>query len=74
MSHKEFFNNGYGVSIICNDFSYGLELAVLKGNKEKHSLCYDTPITDDVIGHLDIESLNETINKVKKLPPTKGDK
>lgn len=47
------FDNGYGVSVITGPLAYGgdrglYELAVLKGGE----LCYDTPVTDDVIGYL----------------------
>lgn len=50
--HK--FNNGYGVSIIRNEMSYGgkdglFELAVLDSDGE---ITYDTEITDDVVGYL----------------------
>jgi len=68
MNERQFFDNGYGVSIINNQFSYGLELAVLKGTKDDYDICYDTPITDDVIGHLDNKTLQETIELVKALP------
>ena len=48
------FDNGYGASVVKHDFSYGgkkglYEIAVL--DEEGH-LCYDTPITSDVIGYL----------------------
>ena len=68
MAQRSFFDNGYGVSIICNDFSYGLELAVLKGNEEYWEICYDTPITNDVIGHIDSEDLNDIVESVTALP------
>ena len=68
MSHKEFFPNGYGVSIISHQFSYGLELAVLKGDEKEHEICYDTPITEDVCGHLNSNTLVEIIKDVKALP------
>jgi len=68
MSHCEFYPNGYGVSVICNEHSYGLELAVLKGNKDYAVLCYDTPITDDVLGGLTIKDLYEICKRVKALP------
>lgn len=56
------FDNGYGASVIKHDHSYGgkegkYELAVLD---KDGALCYDTPITEDVIGHLtmgDVENL-----------------
>ena len=68
MSHCEFYPNGYGVSVICNEHSYGLELAVLKGNKDYAVLCYDTPITDDVLGGLTIKDLHAICQRVKALP------
>ena len=67
------FNNGYGASIVCHDMSYGgplvegennlYELAVLHNDE----LCYDTPITDDVLGWQTIEEINETLKKIKEL-------
>ena len=67
------FDNGYGASIVCHDMSYGgpfvegesnvYELAVLHNGH----LCYDTPITDDVLGWLTIEEINETLKKIKEL-------
>ena len=79
MADVTLFKNGYGVSIICNEYSYGLELAVLawdgtwddNNNEPKkinsYSITYDTPITDDVVGHLNADTLKETINQVKAL-------
>ena len=69
MSHTEFYPNGYGVRVICNEWSYGLELAVLKGTEEDAEICYDTPITNDVCGHLTLDQLNEIKEQVKALPP-----
>ena len=69
MSYCEIYPNGYGVSIICHEFSYGLELAVLKGTEEDAEICYDTPITSDVCGHLTLDQLNEIKEQVKALPP-----
>jgi hypothetical protein len=34
-----------------------------------HSLCYDTPITDDVVGWLDVAGVLEFCEKVATLPP-----
>lgn len=63
------FGNGYGASIICHDFSYGgkngkYELAVLKDGE----FCYDTPITNDVIGWLEPNEVTDLIQKIKALP------
>ena len=67
------FDNGYGASIVCHDFSYGgpfiegknnlYELAVIHNG----DLCYDTPITSDVLGYLTMEEVNKTLEKIKKL-------
>ena len=63
MAERIFFDNGYGVSIICNDFSYGLELAVLKGNADNCDI-----ITNDVIAHIEPSELNDIVEAVKALP------
>ncbi len=69
---KHFFDNGYGVSVIQSPNSYGgsrglYELAVLEGNEEDWELCYDTPITDDVIGHLTESDVEKLLNEVAAL-------
>ena len=64
------FNNGYGISIVKHQNSYGheddlWEIAVLKGKE----LCYDTPITDDVIGWLSSAEVMNYAMKGEMLPP-----
>ena len=70
--YYQFFDNGYGVSVVNleNGFKTGnnLELAVLKGNKYTWEICYDTPITGDVVKNLTEKELIKTINDVKSLP------
>ena len=66
----EMFDNGYGVSVIKNDFSYGgdsgyYELAVL--NKDG-GLSYSTPVTEDVEGWLTPEMVTNLMSQVQELP------
>ena len=67
-------DNGYGASIVKHDYSYGgsnglYELAVIKyESDEEWHLCYDTPITSDVLGHLTEEEVNPTLEEIAKLP------
>ena len=61
------FENGYGVSVIEHGYGgdVGLkELAVLHSGE----ICYDTPITDDVLGYLTDTEVMEIIEQVKQLP------
>lgn len=63
------FDNGYGASVIRNRISYGRdegrwELAVLHGD----SITYDTPLTNDVIGHLSEADVAETLRAIEALP------
>ena len=67
-THK--FDNGYGASVIMNDMSYGgknglYELAVTHDG----SICYDTEITDDVIGHLTLNEVEDILGNISKLSP-----
>ena len=68
----KFFSNGYGVSIVRFPGSYGYsqglyEVAVIEGTDKEYELCYDTPITDDVLGHLDEQDVENIINEVAAL-------
>ena len=72
-------DNGYGASIVQHSFSYGSEqglweLAVVKykgDGQYDYSLCYDTPITDDVLGRLSEDRVNATLEEIAALKPTK---
>ena len=69
---KHFFPNGYGVSVVRFPGSYdceqGLyEVAVIKGNTDYFELCYDTPITDDVMGHRDEQDVEIIMKEVADL-------
>ena len=61
------FPNGYGASIVNHQYSHGLELAVIKWNKYSFDLCYDTPITSDVIGNLDPEEVEGILKQIFEL-------
>tara|TARA_B110000977_G_scaffold45219_1_gene61503 strand:+ start:10253 stop:10531 length:279 start_codon:yes stop_codon:yes gene_type:complete len=63
------FDNGYGASVVKHDFSYGgkkglYEVAVLDNEGD---LCYTTPITDNVIGHLTMDEANVYLAEISKL-------
>ena len=76
-----YFENGYGASVIKRYGSYGygkdlFELAVLKYHSEDEegygiggdwSLCYDTPITNDVVGYLTNDEVLELLERIKDL-------
>lgn len=68
------FENGYGASVITNPYSYGgdvglFEVAVLHGADPKTAeLCYATPVTNDVIGWLSAEAVEEHLTSIAALP------
>lgn len=62
------FNNGYGVSVVNGAGAYSddmkpYEVAVFKDG----DICYDTPITNDVIGYCDNDDVTEIMIKVQQL-------
>lgn len=64
------FPNGWQANIIRGPWSNGneqglFEAAVMHGDR----LVYDTPITDDVVGWLDVAGVLEFCQKVAALPP-----
>jgi hypothetical protein len=69
---KHFFDNGYGISVVRFNGSYGYEQglyesAVLKGTEEDWDLCYDTWITSDVLGHQTEEEVVTLLQQIKDL-------
>lgn len=63
------FENGYGVSVLLGSMFYSngidtYEVGILKNG----SLCYDTPITNDVIGYITADEVNEIMRKIQELP------
>lgn len=73
--HK--FDNGYGASVVFHSGSYGSdqglkELAVIKFyDGDKWHLCYDTEITDDVLGYLTNEDVADLLVQIEALEATK---
>jgi hypothetical protein len=63
-----YFSNGYGASVITGAMFYTsaekpYELAVLY----EGGLTYNTDLTDDVLGHLNEEEVNEYLKKIEEL-------
>ena len=68
--HVEFYNNGYGVSIVPDINNATLyQVAVLVGTEEEYDVCLDTLITDDVIEGLSILEAHEIAKQVSELEP-----
>lgn len=68
--HIEFYNNGYGISIVPDVNNSTLyQLAVLIGTEEEYDICFDTPITDDVIEGLTILQAHEIAKQISELEP-----
>lgn len=69
------FPNMYGASIIRTPFSYGgtdglCEIAVAKWSSKKKddwSICYDTPITNDVLRRLKIDEVEKILRQIMAL-------
>lgn len=66
------FANGRGASVINHSGSYGTELAVLRFMGESvadFELDYSTPVTGDVIGHIESPNeLFELLRRIRDLP------
>jgi len=71
------FGNGYGASVVQGPYTYGgpmglYELAVLVFDGDDHELTYDTPVTDDVEGHLPLGEVADLLVRIAALPAKDG--
>jgi hypothetical protein len=63
------FDNGYEASVVRHPHSYGgdeglWEAAVLLNG----SVCYSTPITDDILGWLNEADVDDVLARIEELP------
>ena len=66
---RMYFDNWYWVSVVKTPYTYGwnkwlYELAIIT----KDWICYDTPITDDVIWYLSKDEVSDYMKQVQELP------
>ena len=68
------YDNNSGVSVVRGPYTFGgdkglYELAIIyMAPEDKESrICYDTPITNDVMGHLAPEDVTEIMKQVSEL-------
>jgi hypothetical protein len=67
------FPNGYGASVVKHEGSYGggkglWELAVINNiSEDGFDICYDTPITNDVIGWLNDPEVDRLLYLIRDL-------
>jgi hypothetical protein len=64
---KESFNSY--ASLTNNEDEW--EVAVLKGTEDEWNLCYSTPLTDDVIGHVNADMVTNIMGSIQNLETVK---
>lgn len=69
-----YFDNGYCADVAINRMTYGheqglYEIAVMTHKDYKDlQIVYDTPITDDVLGFLNLDEVVDYVIKIRELP------
>jgi len=67
---NDYVRDGYSASIISSDYSYGGDRGLFEvGILYDGILVYDTPVTKDVIGHLDFAGVAAILKDIEELPP-----
>ena len=72
-THKIYrFDNGFGASVVRFPYSYGYEdglweLAVVIIDGDDWHLTYDTPVANDVLGHLTEEEVQQILGQIAAL-------
>ena len=72
------FENNYGASVVRHMGSYGnkdglYELAVIEYDESGDwDICYDTPITNDVLGYLTEDNVTTHLKQIEQLVDHKG--
>lgn len=66
------FPNGFGASVIRNPYSYGgpqglYELAVLRKRRKYWEITYDTTLTNDVLGNLEVDDVVKALEDISGL-------
>jgi hypothetical protein len=74
---RHFYDNGYGVSVVRFTTPFGAgfygadeglyEVAILKRVAENWNICYDTVLTDDVLGYQSEEEVEVLLYEVENL-------
>ena len=66
------FDNGYGASVVCHRFSYGgsegkWEIAAVRFENGDWDIDYDTSVSANVIGWLDVDGVNDLLDQISTL-------
>lgn len=67
------FDNGYGASVVCHPGTYGYEDGLFEvAVMHEDQLCYNSPLTNDVIGWLTETQVSDLLDEISELPEDDG--